>query len=1574
MEMMPPVLPVAYLPHPLAIDARQMLPSIFAPGRTLREHLLAAGIDPHREIVVYHNACLVEVERWDVIEPVPGDFIVVEAVVSGGDDSNPIASILSIALMVFAPGLGEALNLALYSAESSLAFAFSNAALGGLIAIGGNLLISKIFSPHQASASTRSISQESPTYSLSGGSNRLRPYEPLPLLMGNHRIFPDYASKPYTEFEGDDQYLYQVFNFGIGNLVLEDLRIGETLLSSYSDVTVTRAENGVLPGFWGNVDTTDGATLLYSAGWITRTTGQATTRIAVDLVGTFYYASDDGGLDARGADFGLEFCVSGTNNWQPFVPTGMVPVTYYWSYGRWQEKIIDPYYDEEGNYHAGETMRTTWLQQSYDTNLSPGAHVDGGDAGGLIWRWVPVGTDPYPGNNYSSSTGLVSLSGASTKPQRRTVSREVTSGQYDVRVRRLSADETDSRASSTVEWTAMRSYQEGVADYSNQTVIGVKIKATAQLNGVIEQLSALGTNFTWVWDGSSWIWAATTNPAWWYLNMARGFRDASGRLLYGGGLSDDRIDIEGIKAWAVFCDANALSFSCVFDTSQTLADALSTIARCGFATYSWASGKLGVVWDAPNQAPVMAFGMSNIIKGSFEVSYITSSLSDEIVVNFTNRNRNWESDQVRVTVPGTTGTPVRPSTVDLQGCTTNAHAGKFANALAAQQVYRRRSIVWEADYEGTVCQRGDVVILSHDLTQWGYSGRLVGVSGNTITLSRAVPRNGATEYLMVEYPDGTLVTSSVSAGTDDTDTLTLAVPVTMQEGYAPVDHKWFFSPLPTPGKKVKITAAKPLSTSRIRLTATDEYPEYYTAWNGTFTSPPRQTLLDQNSVSISHLALTLNAIVVESYQINRVTVSWRQHGAIESCTVTAWLDGTLYGTWAGIRDAAHIIDLSEQTGTLIVEVTPIGAGGPGAAVRDLISLSTLPAPAAPVLTVTGALFSVEASWAFGDAREDVASTEIWFASTNNRAGAVRLTAQPFPATRFAQVGLQPGAGGYYWARVIDTRKNPSAWYPLSATGGLHATASTDPSLLLEQLEGALGMPQLAAELAEPIALIPDLATAIQTETTTREEADEALAQQITTAQATLSKVSLGLPLEQWVLNGQSIVTVADGKVGTTALRLSGLADAYPNQGNFIPIDPTKVYKTRFWARPMSTTAGLLYFSLRQFLDAAGTQPGPVNGGRSPYKPSSISRAAHNAQYGADAWGEYVFTWSAADWQAGVRFVLPEFLDNYTGAAGYWEVQDFTFTEVTDIAQVKETVSATASALEGVRAEWGVQVQAVADGHRVVSGIKLLSDADGESVFAVLADKLLVYKPDGSGTPKQIVVLGTVNGVVALGLDGNLIVDGSIITRMLGAKQVTADKINGTNLEVVNGKFSGQVNVGAFTGYNWPPAGQGGVHLSAAGILAGNYNGGGKYFQLASGDGTGGDAAIYTNIPAYLEDLQVATLKIADDAVTVPVAAAGAGSATTAAINVGSSGKVCIIATAACIKYTSTSTMIIRRNGSQIGPTFVIQLSLMDTETGAYAGTRTVEIIDIPGGSAYYSVEVDASADPVTGILAFGRKK
>lgn len=80
------------------------------------------------------------------------------------------------------------------------------------------------------------------------------------------------------------------------------------------------------------------------------------------------------------------------------------------------------------------------------------------------------------------------------------------------------------------------------------------------------------------------------------------------------------------------------------------------------------------------------------------------------------------------------------------------------------------------------------------------------------------------------------------------------------------------------------------------------------------------------------------------------------------------------------------------------------------------------------------------------------------------------------------------------------------------------------------------------------------------------------------------------------------------------------------------------------------------------------------------------------------------------------------------------------------------------------------------------------------------------------------------------------------------------------------KARGEINVGAFTGgYAWPASGSG-VHLSQYGILCGNANSGGKYFQIYTPQ-DGSPASINTNIPAYIADSQITNVKIANGAIT-----------------------------------------------------------------------------------------------------------
>src|SRR5690606_20876921 len=119
--------------------------------------------------------------------------------------------------------------------------------------------------------------------------NQVSPYEPLPLVFGETKVAPDVISKPYTWYEGNDQYMGIVLCPGLNVHSVSDLKIGDTPLGSYDGVTVYYSG---MPGhpqqdipLWSNVDTIAGGELEPGGDWVTRTTSDDTVQIQVDLEG-----------------------------------------------------------------------------------------------------------------------------------------------------------------------------------------------------------------------------------------------------------------------------------------------------------------------------------------------------------------------------------------------------------------------------------------------------------------------------------------------------------------------------------------------------------------------------------------------------------------------------------------------------------------------------------------------------------------------------------------------------------------------------------------------------------------------------------------------------------------------------------------------------------------------------------------------------------------------------------------------------------------------------------------------------------------------------------------------------------------------------------------------------------------------------------------------------------------------------------------------------------------------------------------------------------------------------------------
>ena len=810
-----PEIPTGYVLRPQAVyspnaltpaERRVTVYDQLQPAETLAAYLERTGLAAlirHRPVLLTIDGHRVPRELWRHVRPRPGTLIGIRAVLQGGGGGggkNPIATIASLAIMVFNPA-SAILSSAAYSSTLIGSFTVGqafNAALG--------LAVNALFPPPRpqidaAQGRASFASNDSPTYSLQGGSNRARPYEPLPMIAGTHRVSPDLGARSFTEFEGRDQYLYQVFNFGYNTLTLSDFKIGATPLASYASVTTeTSTLDGVLTLFPGNVDTISGGSIEPGDPAIQRTSSPNSTAIAIEIVGTSYRIGASGGVEGVDSTLTLEYRAVGSATWLPVV---------------------------------GASASVTARQPDGDR-----------------------------------------------APIRLTYKISVTEGQYEVRVQGPAATPSDGNTYAiTFTWTQLRSYQPDTADYTGQQRVAMKIKATGQLQGQVEQFTAIARAQCLAWNGASWALAETSNPAWWFRAIALGrfvTIDGVSRRVWGAGLAAGRVDDETLKAWATWCDSKSLTFNGVFDRAMSAEEMLNAVATCGRATLTWANGMLGVVYDQAAQPVTAVFGMSNILAGSFSISYQTEQLADEILVNFINPDLDWQRDVVRCLVPGT-GTPTRTRTLDLFGCTDLDMAGRAGNLYAAQNAYRCRRYKWRSDFEAMPASRGDVVQLSHDLASYDYSGRLIeGSTASVLALDRSVPLSTPGGYVTLVKPDGTIATYPVAAGSGDSTTLTLVTALAYNPGadasHPPYDYRWLYGSGATPGRLVKIDSIKPLDESTVEITAVDEDPLFYEAESADYEyTVPRPNF---GGVSIANLTVTEQGVRAANGYVVRLTVSW----------------------------------------------------------------------------------------------------------------------------------------------------------------------------------------------------------------------------------------------------------------------------------------------------------------------------------------------------------------------------------------------------------------------------------------------------------------------------------------------------------------------------------------------------------------------------------------------------------------------------------------------------------------------------------------------------------------------------
>ncbi len=729
-------------PHPLTAEGRI---TIMLPHSTPLDTLAAAalpGLGPGHILVSVDGHAVPPSDRART-RLRAGRHVVLRPALAGGGDSNPLQIIGTIALLALGAWLPGAQFLAgLTSFQASLVSA-------GIMVAGGLVLNALIPPPDPAGTAAG----PEPVHSLTGGANQARPYAPVPLILGAHRIFPDVAAVPWARFDNDNnQDLVQVFGLGAGAPEISDLRLGDTPLDQFTGVS-----RHILRGRAGperaDIHTAAGPAL-DSTDWQTRRTAQKSTHVGIDLAArqTVYNGKGEG---------------------------------------------------------SGRTVTLEIEARPADTDIP----------------WTRLGPGP------------LSLTGddRASEVRRSTVIRLPSPGTWDVRIRRTAAPARGTRDVDHLQWTALRSIRPDPGDYRGQTRLWLRIRASGEASGSLARLSCMAHQPVPVPDGQGgWQTQPTSNPAWIFLWLAKGLH-VDGRLVAGAGLPKARIDLAAIRAWAAFCKRRELRCDAVISSAMDARDLLAMVARCGRASPTWASGRLGVIYDDPDTPVSALITPGNIIPDSLRIAWTSGAAAEEIALRYIDRDRDWTWQTVRRLMPGLTGPPASATTVTFPGIIHTARAEEECALQAARQIYHRRRISWDMGPEGLAIARGDVVALTHGLLDGGIAGRATANPQRAVLyLDRAVEIKDG-DRILIRTPNGSIHDCAVDrhpgdAATGPVDRLKLATPLPEPldaDGADPADTLWRLHSAIAPHAHLRIIGTEPRGEDRIRLTAIDEVDAYY---------------------------------------------------------------------------------------------------------------------------------------------------------------------------------------------------------------------------------------------------------------------------------------------------------------------------------------------------------------------------------------------------------------------------------------------------------------------------------------------------------------------------------------------------------------------------------------------------------------------------------------------------------------------------------------------------------------------------------------------------------------------------
>ncbi|WP_320200489.1 TipJ family phage tail tip protein [Agrobacterium sp. rho-13.3] len=584
------------------------------------------------------------------------------------------------------------------------ALGISTGLAAGLIGLGvtviGNLLINALIPPPKQQQGLEAENR----YSITGWRNRLEPDAAVPLPLGTMRYAPPFAAYTYSEIVGDWQYLRCLFCFGYGPLSLSGFQIGDTSLSEYDEVDIQVRE--------GRAD--DAPLSMFPRQIVEETVG-------AELL--MPYPRDDLGEIIGGSSPEEDRVVRTTG-----ADASGASVILAWPAGLVR-------YNDKGN-PVNHTVTIRIDQRRIDAD-----------------EWQAVKTITVRARKLEAFYRQHTW----TFPTR---------GRWQVSCVMMTAETSDSKVQQRTSWAGLQTIRpEYPLNFPHPlAVVALRIKATHQLNGQLDNFNALGSRMCLDFDHESgqWIEQETSNPASLYRYALQSPANPKA-------VSDTALDLEALADWHNFCRLKNLKYDRVIEEkSTTLRDLLTEIAAAGRASPRHDGLKWSVTVDRPDKLLVDHISPRNSYDLRVSRSYVEPP--DGFRVSFLDATNDYKAAERIVPWPGKeSGNLSLLEELELPGKTDPREIYLEARRRMYEATHRPDVYTVSQDGPIQVATRGDLVHLSSDvINRVQVAARVQSVSGRLIEIDEAVTMESGKSYA-VRFRTG--ITAEDTIGTSIVRTL-----------------------------------------------------------------------------------------------------------------------------------------------------------------------------------------------------------------------------------------------------------------------------------------------------------------------------------------------------------------------------------------------------------------------------------------------------------------------------------------------------------------------------------------------------------------------------------------------------------------------------------------------------------------------------------------------------------------------------------------------------------------------------------------------------------------------------------